>query len=130
MKDKFMKFFYGRYGHDNLNYFLLTLSIILIVLFYITQLRVFYLLTYICLFYCLYRALSKKYYLRHAENERYLKLVFPFKQIFKVIKNNIKDKERKYYICPSCKQICRVPRNKGKIEINCPHCHNRFTRKS
>ncbi len=32
----------------------------------------------------------------------------------------------KYYMCSKCHQQIRVPKGKGKIEIRCPKCSNRF----
>lgn len=130
MKEKISKFFLERYGHDSLNYFLLVLCIIFILLFYITKMIVFAIFNYICAFYCLYRSLSKNYYQRNAENEKFLNIIFSLKQRKTITIRNLKDKERRYYICPQCRQICRVPRKKGKIEIDCPHCHSKFIRKS
>ena len=40
------------------------------------------------------------------------------------------NKEYKYFLCPNCKQMVRVPRGKGNIEIKCPKCQHKFDRKS
>ena len=32
------------------------------------------------------------------------------------------DKDHKYFTCPNCRTVCRVPRGKGKIVITCPKC--------
>lgn len=40
-------------------------------------------------------------------------------------------KERKvslFYYCPSCRQLIRVPRHRGKIEIRCPKCGQSFVK--
>ena len=39
-------------------------------------------------------------------------------------------KEYKIFVCNKCQQMIRVPRGKGKIEIRCPKCGNRFVKKS
>ena len=46
------------------------------------------------------------------------------------MKKNIKDREYKYFVCPGCGQICRVPKKRGKITITCPRCHASFDRRS
>lgn len=33
-----------------------------------------------------------------------------------------RDKEHKYFTCPNCRTVCRVPRGKGRIVITCPKC--------
>ena len=33
-----------------------------------------------------------------------------------------RDKDHKYFTCPQCRTVCRVPRGKGKIIITCPKC--------
>ena len=41
------------------------------------------------------------------------------------------DKEHfKFFKCPSCRQKIRVPRGKGRIEITCPRCGNKFIKKT
>ena len=40
------------------------------------------------------------------------------------------DKEHKYFVCKSCKTICRVPAGKGKVEITCPKCGGKIIAKS
>ena len=40
------------------------------------------------------------------------------------------DKEHKYFTCPNCKTVCRVPRGKGKIVITCPKCGGEIRGKS
>ena len=78
----------------------------------------------------LFRTYSRNIYKRREENEKYLKMIQPIKKRFNVIKKNHQDKEHKYYLCPSCKQIVRVPKGRGKITITCPTCKNRFDKKS
>jgi len=44
--------------------------------------------------------------------------------------DRIKDREHRYFDCPKCRQMVRVPRGKGKISITCPKCREKFVRKS
>ena len=67
----------------------------------------------------LYRMLSKSTYRRYQENRRFLQLI-----------DRIKDRKNRYYKCPKCKQLVRVPRGKGKISITCPRCKEKFVKKT
>ena len=49
---------------------------------------------------------------------------------WKVIRNSLRDRNNHYYMCPKCHQIVRVPKGRGKIEITCPSCRNKFVKKS
>ena len=40
------------------------------------------------------------------------------------------DKEHRIFRCPNCDKRVRVPRGRGKIEITCPHCGNKFIKRS
>jgi ribosomal protein L37AE/L43A len=44
--------------------------------------------------------------------------------------DRIKDRRNRYFECPRCRQIVRVPRGKGKIAITCPKCKERFIKKT
>lgn len=39
-------------------------------------------------------------------------------------------KDYKFFTCPSCKAVMRVPRGRGKIRIVCHKCGNTFMGKS
>ena len=39
-------------------------------------------------------------------------------------------KEYRFYRCPSCGTWLRVPRDKGRLQITCRQCGERFTRKT
>lgn len=125
------RFMAGRYGSDHFNVFLLVLAVVIMCLnlFFIRSsfLSAVVWLLLIC---NLFRTYSRNIYKRREENEKYLKMIQPIKKRFNVIKKNHQDKEHKYYLCPSCKQIVRVPKGRGKITITCPTCKNRFDKKS
>lgn len=58
------------------------------------------------------------------------------KEEFKRAKREAKQRERedrkthRYFECPSCKKRLRVPKGKGKIRITCPHCGEKFERRT
>lgn len=75
--------------------------------------------SYGMLVWSLVRCFSRDTYKRYQENRRFL-LFF----------DRIKDKDNRYFSCPKCKQMVRVPRGKGKISITCPKCSEKFIKKT
>ena len=60
---------------------------------------------------------------RRAENAAFLqKIWWPVKRRFASGRQQRMDREHKYFTCPKCKTVCRVPAGKGKIVITCPKC--------
>ena len=125
------RFFYGRYGNDTLNKFLMVLYLICVVavtiLSYIIQSAVFTLvgwtITLGLFVWSFYRTMSRNIYKRRRENER-------FCGFFKLRKNKFRDRKTHVYRkCPKCKAVLRLPKAKGKHFVNCPKCRNRFQTK-
>ena len=111
--------FAGRYGVDQLSLAILVLDLILCLVGTFTRNGWLNLLAYIPMVLVLYRMLSKNTYRRYQENRRFLQLV-----------DRIKDRKNRYFKCPKCKQLVRVPRGKGKISITCPRCKEKFVKKT
>ena len=124
LRTKMQRFMTGRYGSDKLNLLLIGIGFVacIIAMFFKNNIYVRLSLTavsYIFLFWSIFRCLSRKTYKRYQENRKYLMLIQRFK-----------DREHRYFDCPRCKQQVRVPRKKGKISITCPKCKEKFIRKT
>ena len=121
----------GRYGVDELNRFLMGVTMVLIVLDLFIRSHFLYLLGALCLILCYYRMLSKNISRRFTENQKYLNLEFRVRESWKNLKFKIGE-GRKYHIykCPGCGQKIRIPRGKGKISIHCPKCNTDFIKHS
>lgn len=131
MKEKFMRFMYGRYGIDSLGKFLVSLALIFIVAANFAQSSLLSTLAWLLIIYAYFRIFSKNTYKRSAENQKYLAKTYKIRCWFARQKNMlVQRKTHHIYKCPSCKQKIRVPRGKGKIEIRCPKCNTTFIRKS
>lgn len=130
MREKLYRFMMGRYGNDQLNRFLMVLTLIFFA-FSIFGMGLFYLLGLSCLLWAYFRMLSKNTYKRSLENNRYLKVEYKVRQSLSSFKSNIQQRKVYHiYKCPSCRQKIRIPRGKGKIEIRCPKCSRTFIKKS
>ena len=116
-------FMVGRYGTDKLNMVILSAGLVVcLVSTFIDSATVNLLLTavsYGLMIWALYRSFSRNTYKRFQENRKFLQLI-----------DRVKDREHRYYDCPKCRQVVRVPRGKGKIAITCPKCKERFVKKT
>ena len=120
LRESFMRFMAGRYGSDKLNIYLLGAGIVLMLLGSIFGGKVplmswCSLLSYVPLFWCIFRMYSRNIEARRRENAAFVNFF-----------NHLKDKEHRYFRCPRCHQTVRVPRGRGKISIRCPKCSERF----
>lgn len=128
--NSFRRMMYGRYGSDQLNMALLVTAIVLALINSILSAfiagmamsvvsLVLTLATYALLGYELFRCFSRNIYKRRRENQKFLTLW-----------NRLRDRSHRYFRCPQCKQLVRVPKNRGKINIRCPKCGEKFIRKT
>ncbi len=126
------RFMIGRYGNDALGFGLLGLSFCFSIMsgFFGDYRTYVALLSYLPLWYEMYRFLSRNIYARQKENNKFLSLIKPFRKEGKRIYLNFKQKDYKHYTCPHCSQLIRVPANRGRIEISCPHCRKTFVKKT
>ena len=124
------RFMAGRYGGDQLNLFLIVLYLVLYVVFLFTRLLVFELLGTVVLALTLFRSLSRNLERRRAENNRFLQTVRPLWRKWAAFRARAHDKEHRYFKCPNCGQLMRVPKGKGRITVHCRACGAAFEEKS
>ena len=119
----------GRYGKDELNQFLLLVSLVPIVisLFFSKVLYV----ALIPVGIAMYRWYSKDYAKRRKERDWYIRTFEDVAQWIKVQRRRWEDrKTHRYFTCEQCKTVFRVPKGKGSIEVTCPKCGDKKIRKS
>ena len=116
MKEKFYRFMQGRYGIDQLNSFIG--SIVLTFIAYGTWLFV------------IFRMFSKNIYARNRENDKYLNFFSPLSRWLKLKLMSKQDPSNKYFSCPKCKQMVRVPKGHGTVVVTCPNCQNKFEKRT
>ena len=124
------RFFYGRYGGDQLNWALIIVYLVLWVIGLFTGFFLFPLLSWLVFLLVMLRMLSRNRAKRWAENQKFLRGWNRFKGFFTGHAAELRDKEHLYYKCPKCKNKLRVPRGKGKIQITCPVCRTEFIKKT
>ena len=134
MREKFIKFMEGRYGVDAFAKFTMGFAFVAIILSMFIRNRVGAAcdtLGLLAILYTYYRMLSRDIQKRYAENQKYLSITSGIRQWFCREKNLMQQrKEYHIYSCPNWKQKIRIPKGKGRIEIDCPKCHEKFIKKS
>lgn len=146
----------GRYGNDNLNRFLLIVSVILIIADMFVRRRLLYMLAVLILIYVYCRMFSRNINARYRENQKFLQFTAKFRrnggpgnasyggaygggQYGNAANSGsagwgrkakpAKDRDHKIFKCPVCGEKLRVPKGAGKISITCPHCGEKFIKK-
>lgn len=128
---KMQQWMIGRYGTDEFSRFLFVLGILLFLISSLSQVTVIGLFGWIAIIYGYYRCLSKKITQRSRERDWYLRMVQPFQKKFSLWKRMWTDRKTfKYFKCPNCKKMVRVPRGKGKIIITCTNCRTTMNGKT
>lgn len=118
------------YGVDELEKFILSISLVLLLISVFFRSYVLSIIIAAILVYGIFRILSRNEQARRAENDRYLRMRDSVRNAFRTGSREAKDKEHVYFRCPNCHQLVRVPKGKGRISIHCPKCHTDFERRT
>ena len=124
------QFMVGRYGADQLNFFLLVAYLVITLLNMFTRWGILNFLGLVLLILCMFRMLSRNVEKRRAENTKFLQATGPMIHGVRSFRLRMTDKEHKYFKCPGCGQQMRVPRGKGRITVHCRNCGLTFEEKS
>lgn len=131
MKEKFIRFMYGRYGVDQFTKFLMWLSLGCIVASTFLRTGWLDLIALLLMGYMYFRIFSRNIQKRYQENNKYLQIRNKFFGRFKNIKRDmVIRKTHHIYRCPNCSQKIKIPKGKGKVAIRCPKCYTEFVKKS
>ena len=143
LRERFQQFMYGRYGMDQLNRFLSTAALVLLIITLFLRMPVLDIAALVLLAWCYFRMFSRNTSKRYVENEKFLGFTSRFTGRFQkrgsygYQKKNFdrkaqweQRKDYKFFTCPHCSQKVRVPRGKGKICITCPKCRTEFIKRS
>ena len=136
LRNGLSRFMYGRNGADQLGLCIIWVAIVLDLTNMLVKKdgiisAVINLLTTVMVLWALFRVFSRNLEKRRAENAAFLqKIWWPIKRKLNSGKQQRMDKDHKYFTCPNCKTVCRVPVGKGKIVITCPKCRHEIRGKS
>ena len=128
LKDKLIRFMYGRYGgNDALNKTLLWTYLIILFVGALTGLDFLWYVGFLALAWNIFRMFSRNTNARTKENQISTGWIFKLKNYIKVKKSRSADFTHIYKKCPNCKAILRLPRRKGKHKTVCPKCSHEFS---
>jgi len=127
LRDRLIRFMYGRYGLDGLTYCLLTVYITLAVINMFTKSLLISAIMILLLIYTFFRVFSRNTYKRRAENDKFMRVWLKARPKLLLYKNRIKYiKTYRYRKCKVCRNVLRLPRRKGVHMVECPCCKNEF----
>jgi len=137
MREKFYRFMYGRYGVDQFSKFLSYFAVGLIILQLVANTfskavgQILGYLAIVLFFYAYFRIFSKKLEKRRLENAKFLRGKSKLFIHFKNKKERMAQRrDFKFFKCPSCHAMLRVPRGVGKVRVTCSKCGTAFERKT
>ena len=125
------RFMVGRYGPDHLNVAMIVASLALQILYGIFRFQALVMVSYIIIALAIFRILSKNIAKRRAENDKFIKHWWPLRtRISRSWANMKHGKTYKFIKCRGCSNTLRVPKGKGKLQITCPKCGERFIKRT
>lgn len=124
-KYKMAQFMMGRNGFDTFSKGLLFASLVFVFADLVVPGDILRTLGSALIIYSYFRAFSKNLTRRYAENSWYVATIQrPFRSYVGRDRKNFR-----YFKCPSCNQLLRAPKGRGRIRITCSRCHNIFEKK-
>lgn len=130
MKKWLQNWMTGRYGSDELSFTMLVIYLGICIFSVFADIQILQLFGLAIILWSFFRILSRNIPARQAENEAYLKFLSSIGMKSRARKARRQDKEHRYYRCKKCGAVMRVPRGIGKIEITCPKCGEKITKKA
>lgn len=131
IKTSFHKFMTGRRGSDELSIAMLIAGLILSLMSSFFGSSLLYLLGTVLYILCLLRMFSRNLTKRYEENRRYIewsqKLKTALSQFVVRLKNI---RKYKYFKCPECSALLKLPRKVGEVTVTCGKCRHQFKKKA
>lgn len=125
------KFMAGRNGPDNLSVATMVASLVFYLVYGFTRLVPFVFVSYALAILALFRMFSRNIVRRRKENDRFIRYWWPVKAKAKRLRAaQGQRRTHKFFKCPGCRNTLRVPKGKGKLQVTCPKCGERFIRKT
>lgn len=129
-RQKTSGFMQGRYGVDQLGWFMLVIALVLLNIG-LFGLDIFWIMGVALCAWGVFRSYSRNIPVRSRENERFLEVTEKPRTWMKLQRNKWVNRKTTCYIkCPYCKKMFTVPKGMGKVRAVCPHCHEQSVHKT
>ena len=131
MAERMRTLMQGRRGPDELSLALLIAGFALSMLTTFTRVGLLYLVSLMCYGFAVYRMFSRRIEKRYAENAKFLTLWRGWQPKVRQFVNRVKNMRKyKYFKCPECHTLIRLPRKVGEVTVTCGKCHHAFKQKA
>ena len=132
MREKLARFMIGRNGSDQLTRFIsIVVCLALVLSLFLNsdaQLAIWF-LAIVGAIYVYFRVFSRNVAKRRQENANFLRATASVRGYFRGLRERwVQRRDYRFFRCPSCRTLLRVPRGKGKIRVVCRKCGTFFIR--
>ena len=132
MREKLARFMIGRNGSDQLTRFIsIVVCLALVLSLFLNsdaQLAIWF-LAIVGAIYVYIRVFSRNVAKRRQENANFLRATASVRGYFRGLRERwVQRRDYRFFRCPSCRTLLRVPRGKGKIRVVCRKCGTSFIR--
>ena len=132
MREKLARFMIGRNGSDQLTRFIsIVVCLALVLSLFLNsdaQLAIWF-LAIVGAIYVYFRVFSRNVAKRRQENANFLRATASVRGYFRGLRERwVQRRDYRFFRCPSCRTLLRVPRGKGKIRVVCRKCRTSFIR--
>lgn len=131
VKRGIQRFMVGRNGADELARAMIMAALVLMLFTSLTGSTLLNLLSLILYFATIFRIFSRNIAKRYEENRKYVE----WRQKFQIeasqkwirLKNS---KKYRYFKCPECNALLKLPRKVGEVTVTCGKCRHSFKQKA
>ena len=132
MREKLARFMIGRNGSDQLTRFIsivVCLALVLSLFLNSDAQPAIWFLAIVGAIYVYFRVFSRNVAKRRQENANFLRATASVRGYFRGLRERwVQRRDYRFFRCPSCRTLLRVPRGKGKIRVVCRKCGTSFIR--
>ena len=130
-KTKFRQFMIGRNGADELSFTLLIAGLIIAIVASLTGSAIINLLSTALYVLCVLRILSRNIAKRYEENRKFVEWKQNQKTSISQAKIRLQNiRKYKYFKCPECQALLKLPRKVGEVTVTCGKCRHAFKKKA